>query len=82
MLAYHPAANGAKWVPMRGTTNNLSPAKDALAWELSNITIPDPLEDMQRTDCFREDRETGRGTVQRPLPRPSMLVLLFARRER
>ena len=54
MLTYNPAANGTKWVPVRGTTSDLSPVEDALAWELSNITIPDPQEDVQRLDHFKE----------------------------
>ena len=54
MLAYDPTANGAEWVPMKGTASDLSPAEDASAWELSNITIQDPLEDARRVDCFGE----------------------------
>ena len=54
MHTYNPAANGAKWIPMRGTTSDLSPAEDVSAQELSNITIPDPPDDMRKLDHFGE----------------------------
>ena len=57
MLAYDPAANGAEWVFMRGTTSNLSPAEDMLAQELSNIMIQDLPEDAWRVDCLGKHQE-------------------------
>ena len=57
VLAYDPASNGAEWVLMRGTASDLSPAEDASAQELSNITIPDAPEDVWRLDHFRECQE-------------------------
>ena len=42
---------------MRKTASNLSPTEEASAQKLSNITILDPLEDMQRIDCFGEGKE-------------------------
>ena len=64
MLAYNPAANGAEWVPMRGTASDLSPAEDASTWELSNIMFQDLPEDVQRVDCFGECQE--RCSVEAP----------------
>ena len=57
MLSCDPVANGAEWVPVRETTSDLSPAEEVLAQQLCNITIPDPQEDMQRLDHFRERQE-------------------------
>ena len=57
MLTYDPANNGAEWVPVWGTTSNLSPVKEASTWELSNIMIQDPPEDSPRMDQFRVHRE-------------------------
>ena len=57
VLAYDPATNGAKWVPVWGTTSNLSPLEEASTWELSNIVIQDPPEDAPRMDLFGEHRE-------------------------
>ena len=57
VLTYNPTANGAEWVPIRGTTRNLPPAEDVSAQELSNIMIQDPPEDAQRVDCFEECQE-------------------------
>ena len=64
MLTYDPTANGAKWVPVRGTTSDLSPAEDVSAWELSNITILDPPEDAWRLEHFRKHWE--RHNVEAP----------------
>ena len=57
VLTYDPTTNGAEWVPIQGTASDLSPVKEASAWELSNIVIPDPLEGTPRMDCFGEHRE-------------------------
>ena len=54
VLAYNLATNSMEWITVRGTVNDLSPMEDALAQELSNITIPDSLEDAPRIDCFGE----------------------------
>ena len=54
ILAYDPASNGMEWVPVRGTVNNLSPAEDSSAWELSNITLPDSLENIPWMDQLGE----------------------------
>ena len=52
ILTYNPATNGAEWISVRGTVNDLSPVDYASARELSNITIPDSPEDAPRIDCF------------------------------
>ena len=54
ILAYDLATNSAEWISVRGTVNDLSPVEDASAWELSNITIPDPPEDAPQIDHFGE----------------------------
>ena len=60
MLAYDPATNGDKWIPMQGSAGNLSPAEEASMRELSNIVPHDPSEVLQRMDCFGEQRgESG-----------------------
>ena len=56
-LTYDPATNGAEWILVRGTVNDLSPVEDASAWELSNITIPDSPEDIPQIDCFGEHQQ-------------------------
>ena len=57
VLTYDPTTNGAEWVPMQGTTSNLSSVEEASTQELSNIVIQDPPEDAPRIDSFRECRE-------------------------
>ena len=54
VLTYDPATNGAEWIPVRGTVNDLSPMEDGCALELSNITIPDFPEDAPLIDHFRQ----------------------------
>ena len=54
VLTYDPATNGAEWISVRVTINDLSPAEDASAQELSNITIPDSPKDAPRIDHFEE----------------------------
>ena len=54
ILTYNPATNGAEWISVRGTVNDLSPAEDASTQELSNITIPDSSEDAPQIDHFEE----------------------------
>ena len=62
VLAYDPTANGVKWILVRGSASNLSPAEEASAWELSNIMLHDPTKVTWRMDCFREQR--GEGSVE------------------
>ena len=63
VLAYDLASNGAEWILVWGTINNLSPAEDSSAWELSNITLPDSPKDIPQMDQFWE-------CCQGPVPVP------------
>ena len=54
ILAYDSATNGAEWISVRGTINDLSPVKDASTQELSNINVPDSPKDAPRIDHFGE----------------------------
>ena len=59
MLTYDPTTNRVKWVPVQGTTSDLSLVEEASTQELSNIVEdpPGPLEDAPRMDCFEECKE-------------------------
>ena len=50
ILAYDPASNGAEWISVQGTVNDLSPMEDSSAQELSNITLLDSPKDIPRMD--------------------------------
>ena len=49
---YDPTSNGAEWIPVWGTVNDLLPMEDSSAWELNNITLLDSPEDILQMDQF------------------------------
>ena len=57
-----------EWVPVWGAVNDLSPAEDASAQELSNITLPDSSEDIPQMDQFGKH-------CQEPMPVPPSVAL-------
>ena len=62
ILTYDPGSNGREWILVLGTINDLSPAEDSSAQELSNITLPDFPEDIPWMDRFGECHQ-GPATV-------------------
>ena len=46
--------NVTEWVLVCGTAADLSPAEDSSAWELSNITLSEVLNDVLRMEQFGE----------------------------
>ena len=54
LLTYDPMYNVTEWVPVRRMAADLSPAKDSLVWELSNITLLEVVDDVPRMEQFGE----------------------------
>ena len=54
VLAYDPASNGVKWIPVWGTVNDLSLTEDSSAQELSNISLLNSPEDIPQMGQFGE----------------------------
>ena len=54
LLMYDPMYNVAKWDPVHGMVNDLSPTEDSSARELSNITLLDGPDDVSQMDQFKE----------------------------
>ena len=54
VLTYDPASNGAEWILVWGTVNDLSPMEDSSAQEFCNITLPDSPKEIPQMDQFEE----------------------------
>ena len=69
-LVYDPTTNQAKWVPVRGMVDDLSPTGERSALALCNLVLHDEEGDKERMDKFEERRDMGQtvggGTKEDP----------------
>ena len=61
VLAYNPNTNEAEWIPVHGTTSDLSCVEEVSALVLCNLVLHIPDEGASRLDWFGEHRDVEGG---------------------
>ena len=61
VLTYNPNTNKAKWIPVHGTTSDLSCGEEVSAFMLCNLAPRIPDEGARRLDQFGEHRDVDGG---------------------